>query len=587
MTRPRVQTGGCARLETRPNAVAPAARGPGLISRRAYTVARAVSLLATVVVVVGWGPRAVQALQLDDLVFLTGALLAALILGHLRAPAAHFERSARPTPESVRVGLLVPVLLAVLAAEGWFWAAACNLVAELARPTRGRRRTAFDRILGSALRVPAWCAAALVQRWLRDAVAAAPSAGTILTFVAVATVFVLLVDLLWVDTLLAARQSRSLLSVWQRHLFDHSTLLTALGEAGWAYVMARVVLREGGAFGAAMLAPLIALAVVLVRLARVNARLHRLALSREAVDAMLRAHDPQPQMRSLLESIDVRIVRECVEVAAFGRRGADRWSRVVRFGAAVDPSLGRLGASVLLELQVTGEDAATESGDDGLVRAFAARDRDDRLRGALVVFRPAGAPALVAIRDFERAATEIGPLLGEYGAIAATRSAATIDTLTGLVNRRGVARAFEEAMTHVRGGGGYAVLLLDVDHFKSINDLLGHQTGDRALALIGKIIAENVRGVDVAGRFGGEEFLVLLRDASRDRALQVAERLRSAIETDGPAHADGKPVTVSVGVAYARAADGSSDVVERADRALYRAKRAGRNRVVESPLVAV
>jgi diguanylate cyclase (GGDEF)-like protein len=139
----------------------------------------------------------------------------------------------------------------------------------------------------------------------------------------------------------------------------------------------------------------------------------------------------------------------------------------------------------------------------------------------------------------------------------------------------------------VRAGGRYAVLLLDIDHFKSINDLLGHQAGDRVLAQIGKVIAENIRGVDVAGRFGGEEFLVLLRDASRERALHVAERLREAIETGGFAYADGKPVTVSVGVAYARAVDGTADVVERADRALYRAKNAGRNRVVESPLLAV
>jgi diguanylate cyclase (GGDEF)-like protein len=203
------------------------------------------------------------------------------------------------------------------------------------------------------------------------------------------------------------------------------------------------------------------------------------------------------------------------------------------------------------------------------------------------VSRIAGANPLVAARDFARAALELGPLLGEYGAIAATRSAATVDTLTGLPNRRGVSRALEEAMAHVRDGGKYAVLLLDVDHFKSINDLLGHQTGDRVLAQIGRIIAENIRGVDVAGRFGGEEFLVLLRDAARERAMQVAERLRFAIETGGLAYADGKPVTVSVGVAYARAADATSDVMERADRALYRAKNAGRNRVVESPLVAV
>lgn len=557
-----------------------------MIARRAYVAVRAASLLMSIAVAAGWGPRAVRALRFDDVVFLGAALVVAAILGYVRAPAAHFERSTRPTPESARVGLLIPLLLAVLATEGWWWAAACNVVAEISRP-RGRRRTPFDRVLAAALRVPAWCAAGFVQQTLRDSVVAAPALVTSLTFVVVATAFVLLVDLLWVDVLVAARQNRSLPHVWERHIGDGPTIVAALAESAWAYAIARVMLHENGAFAAAMLAPLIVLAVTLVRSARVSARLHRLTLSREAVDAMLRAHDPQPQMRSLLESIDLRIVRESVEIAAFGRRGADRWSRVVRFGAPVEPSLEQLGANVLLELQVTGDDSAAETGEDGTVRAFAARDREGRLRGALVVFRPPGAPSLVATREFERAATELGPLLGEYGAITATRSAATIDTLTGLVNRRGVARAFEEAMDHVRGGGRYAVLLLDVDHFKSINDLLGHQTGDRALALIGKIIAQNVRGVDVAGRFGGEEFLVLLRDASRERALQVAERLRSAIESSGPRHADGKPVTVSVGVAYARAVDGSGDVVERADRALYRAKTAGRNRVVESPLVAV
>jgi diguanylate cyclase (GGDEF)-like protein len=551
-----------------------------------YGLVRAASLILTVGLAVACGPGAVGALRADDVMFLCGALVAAVALGVLRAPAAHFERSSRPTPESDRVGLVIPVLLAVLVTEGWVWAAALNAIAFLVRPTRGRRRPVRDRILAAPLRVPAWYAAGFVVTPLREAVGGTPSLAAVCAFVGIATGLVLLADLLWVDPLQASRQGRSLLRIWMRHLSDRGTLLTVLAEAAWAYVVCRVFMHDG-ALAAALFAPLVLFAVILVRFARVNARVLRLALSREAVDAMLRASDPQPQMRSLLESVDPRIVRESVEIAAFGRGGADRWSRVVRFGPPVPLELDRLGARVLLELQVTGEDAAFEEHDEGTVAAYAARDGQGRLRGALVVARQAGANPLVDQRDFARAAVEIGPLLGEYGAIAATRSAATVDTLTGLPNRRGVSRAFEEAMAHVRGGGKYAVLLLDIDHFKSINDLLGHQTGDRVLAQIGRIIAENIRGVDVAGRFGGEEFLVLLRDAARERAMQVAERLRSAIETGGLAYADGKPVTISVGVAYARAADGTADVMERADRALYRAKNAGRNRVVESPLVAV
>ena len=552
-----------------------------------YGIVRAASLFAAAVLAVAWGPATVRSLRPADIVFVAGALAIAIVLGVLRAPAAHFERSVRPTPESDRVGLIVPLLLAVLVSEGWMWAAACNVVAYLVRPAGLlRRRSRLDRVLSAALWVPVWWAASLLVPQLRAAVAGPATVLGTAAFIVVATGFVLLADLLWIDPLAAARQGRSLLRIWPRHVGDRATILIAFAEAAWAYVVARVVLHDGGVLGVALLLPLVLLAVVLVRFARVNARLHRLSLSREAVDAMLRANDPQPQIRSLLESIDPRILRESVEIAAFGRGGADRWSRVMRFGPSVAPDLERLGGRALLELQVTGDNVAFEDRDDGTVRAYAARDAEDRLRGALLLFRAPRTLALVAGRDFERAASELGPLLGEYGAIAATRTAATIDILTGLANRRGVQRAFEDAMKYVRDGGSYAVLLLDVDHFKSINDLLGHQTGDRVLAQIGRLIAENTRGVDLAGRFGGEEFLVLVRDAARERALQVAERLRAAIEAGGLAYADGKPVTVSVGVAYARPGDAQGDVVERADRALYRAKNAGRNRVVESPLVA-
>jgi diguanylate cyclase (GGDEF)-like protein len=557
-------------------------------SRRVYRIVRVASLLAAVVLAVAWGPSAVRALRLNDIVFVAGALVIAVVLGVLRAPAAHFERSVRPTPESDRVGLIAPLLIAVLVTEGWMWAAACNVAAYLVRPAGLlRRRPIVDRLLTASLWVPAWWAASVLAPQLRGAVASPPAFVPTFAFIVIATGFVLLVDLLWIDALAAARQGRSLLRIWPRHVGDRATIFTAFAEGAWAYIVARVVLHDGGVLGIALLLPLVLLAVVLVRFARVNARLHRLSLSREAVDAMLRANDPQPQIRSLLESIDPRILRESVEIAAFGRGGADRWSRVMRFGPTVASDLERLGGRALLELQVTGDNVTFEDRENGTVRAYATRDADDRLRGALLLFRAPRLLPLVAGRDFERAASELGPLLGEYGAIAATRTAATIDMLTGLANRRGVQRAFEDAMKYVRDGGNFAVLLLDVDHFKSINDLLGHQTGDRVLAHIGRLIAENTRGVDVAGRFGGEEFLVLVRDASRERALQIAERLRAAIESGGLAYADGKPVTVSVGVAYARAADATGDVVERADRALYRAKNAGRNRVVESPLVAV
>lgn len=519
--------------------------------------------------------------------FLAGALVVTAALGWLRAPVAHFERSARPTPESDRVAFLAPVLVCVLLRDGWLVAAWCAVIAHVVRRRMTRRRSWAEGIVTATTRFPALAAGTLVVAALQKQAAAPPSFAALGLFAAIGSAYVLAVDVLWVDPLAALRQSRSLPRIWRRHLADGGTLFAIVAEMAWAYVVVHVAYAEGALLGVFALVPFVALAVVLNRMARLNARLHRLLLSRQAVDAMLRATDPEPQLRSLLVSIDPRIVRESVEIAAFRKGGSGRWSRLVQFGAAAPSELERLGRRALLQVQVTGDHAVADGGDDGEVHAYAARDAEGGLRGAIVVFRPPEVAPLVGDRDFERAAAEIGPLLGDYGTIAATRTAASIDVLTGLPNRRGVGRALDEAMTHVRGGGRYAVLLLDVDHFKSINDLMGHQTGDRALARIGRLIAEDIRGFDVAGRFGGEEFLVLLRDATRERALQVAERLRVAIESGGLTYADGKPVTVSVGVAYARPTDRGSDVIERADMALYRAKDSGRNRVVESPAVAV
>ena len=557
-----------------------------MIARRLYGMVRLASLLTAPVLLVIWAPAGLLGLSTADVIELVAAFGVALVLARVRAPSAHFERSSRPTPESDRVGLLMPLLLVVLVTHGWTWAAAIAIATQVVSPPVRRRISLPDRLLDASLRLPLLAAGALFAPFLRAAALAPPTISALAIFVTFSVAYALTGDLLILDPLLAARQGRSLLRVWRRHATDVGTIAAVVLEAAWAYTAARGTLAEGAQMGVLLLLPFIAVALLQARMARIRARLHRLTLSRAAIDAMLRAGDPLPQVRSLLESIDPRMTRETVEVSAFGR-GGDRWTRLVKLGPAIPGALERLGARALLDVQVTGEDTRIDGGADGVVLAFAARDGEDGLRGALLVYRRPGAPELVSMREFERAAHELGPLLGEYGAISATHSAATIDTLTGLANRRGVMRALDDAMKHVRGGGRYAVLLIDVDHFKTVNDLLGHQTGDRALAQIGRIIAENIRGVDLAGRFGGEEFLVLLRDAQRERAMQVAERLRAAIEGSGLVYADGKPLTISAGVAYARAVDEATDVIERADRALYRAKNAGRNRVVESPLVAV
>lgn len=158
---------------------------------------------------------------------------------------------------------------------------------------------------------------------------------------------------------------------------------------------------------------------------------------------------------------------------------------------------------------------------------------------------------------------------------------ATRDLLTGLFNRRHVvACAAQPAARAWRQRGPTAVLLADVDHFKRINDQHGHAAGDLILARIGQRLSELARSDDIVGRWGGEEFLLVLPNTTADQALALAERIRSTCAADSVPHGDDAlRVTLSFGVvAWAR--DEPFDAaVARADRALYRSKALGRDRV--------
>ena len=149
---------------------------------------------------------------------------------------------------------------------------------------------------------------------------------------------------------------------------------------------------------------------------------------------------------------------------------------------------------------------------------------------------------------------------------------ARLDPLTGLQNRR----ALEEQMRH-HGAQGFACLLFDIDHFKSINDRFGHARGDEVLQDVARLLRSEVRGGDIVCRWGGEEMLVVLRQCDRDKALIRAEALRGAIES---MYDDAHRVTASVGVAcFPGDGDTLAAITGLADEALYRAKRGGRNRV--------
>lgn len=157
---------------------------------------------------------------------------------------------------------------------------------------------------------------------------------------------------------------------------------------------------------------------------------------------------------------------------------------------------------------------------------------------------------------------------------------ATTDALTGLPNRRTIAERGVDAFARARAERqDFALAVIDIDHFKRINDGFGHDAGDRALRHVSELLAQNVRGQHVVGRQGGEEFVALFPGADLQGASAAAERLCSAIENneieiDGVAY----KVTVSIGVASMHPADRDyDDILRRADRALYRAKAEGRN----------
>ena len=158
------------------------------------------------------------------------------------------------------------------------------------------------------------------------------------------------------------------------------------------------------------------------------------------------------------------------------------------------------------------------------------------------------------------------------------------DQLTGLANRRQFLERLEPCLADARGST--CVLLLDADHFKSINDTRGHSVGDAALVAIADALRSTIRERDLAARLGGEEFAVLAPATTFKHALVLAERVRAAIEA---AHVDGQPglrLTVSIGVAQAAPKAKPDQVLRAADHALYAAKGNGRNRVEAAGPVA-
>ncbi len=152
------------------------------------------------------------------------------------------------------------------------------------------------------------------------------------------------------------------------------------------------------------------------------------------------------------------------------------------------------------------------------------------------------------------------------------------DSLTGLWNRRLSDEFLEQEIARSqRQGNKFSVAIIDIDHFKTVNDTYGHAEGDTVLKEIAQEFRSIVRAHDRVGRWGGEEFIVICSETGIEDAVALFNRIRAHIE--GHAFSNGLKVTVSIGIAEYRTSDSSSTLMARADKALYHAKQLGRNRV--------
>jgi diguanylate cyclase (GGDEF)-like protein len=296
------------------------------------------------------------------------------------------------------------------------------------------------------------------------------------------------------------------------------------------------------------------------------------------------------------------------------RQGGRAIGRVVASTPVNGDLYSRLGAAGRLadghRLLLVAEGRVLLGGDPG-TRLRAEGPGETNIGGSAYLTRSAAVPGsklrivtaapsatvTAGVRDFQRrlliaafgslallillAAVFGGPILRALGDLTRVTRAAELDALTGVANRGSFdTRLAVESRRAVDLGTRLSLILFDVDHFKSINDTYGHQTGDEVLRRIGALLQDRLRGSDFGARYGGEEFAVLLPDTNDEGAMILAERLRAAVsELRVPAGDEELTPTASFGVASFPEHD-PARLVAAADAALYDAKRAGRDRSV-------
>jgi len=251
----------------------------------------------------------------------------------------------------------------------------------------------------------------------------------------------------------------------------------------------------------------------------------------------------------------------------------------------VRTGLNKILSEVAASLSEAGNDAqAFEGALGGFVQDVADKDDLDEIRGLLTTLidetRDMQKVTSGMQTQFESKSAEIAEL---HEQLQRERKRAITDPLTGLYNRLALIDQLNAAIGEMPPGSPPSVVMLDIDHFKAINDTHGHLVGDRVIRFVAQVLQKNIKGKDTAARYGGEEFTVLLPETPSTGAKSVAESIRIAIANAQLVRADNKKplgkITISAGVACYRQGEDVMEFVNRADQALYRSKNGGRNRV--------
>ncbi|NLH80854.1 MAG: diguanylate cyclase [Phyllobacteriaceae bacterium] len=267
-----------------------------------------------------------------------------------------------------------------------------------------------------------------------------------------------------------------------------------------------------------------------------------------------------------------------------------------RIGERIDEVGGRLSAEIngvagLLDKQMASTAVYSTSLGEARAALVGAEDRDrvEEIVGGLIE----------ATHETERVNRNLETQLSEsrrqitelQESLEAIRYESLVDDLTTLANRKHFDQTLDRLVRDAESGGpAFSLLFTDIDHFKKFNDTFGHQTGDQVLRLVALALKQNIKGQDIAFRYGGEEFAVLLPRTSQEQSVVVAEHIREAVfSKELVKRSTGENlgrITISIGVAEWRPGDGAAVMIERADTCLYAAKRGGRNQVrwsVEPP----